>query len=86
MKGMVDIELKRIEEAIIPIYENELKERLINARELHKILKNKRQFANWIKQRIQQYSFIKIRNISDLTILLKGMKKDMVIRHKLITI
>ena len=83
---MVDIELKRIEEAIIPIYENELKERLINARELHKILKNKRQFANWIKQRIQQYSFIKIRNISDLTILLKGMKKDMVIRHKLITI
>lgn len=52
------IELKKVDEGIIPIYENESNERLINARELHDILKNKRQFANWIKQRIEQYNFI----------------------------
>ena len=55
---MIFIELKKVEEGIIPIYENETKEKLINARELHKALKNKRQFANWIKQRIEKYEFI----------------------------
>ena len=44
----------KIEEGIVPIYENEAKERMINARELHMALGNKRQFANWIKQRIEQ--------------------------------
>ena len=38
--------------------ENEKKERAINARELYKALENRRQFANWIKQRIVQYEFI----------------------------
>ena len=48
----------KVEEGIVPIYENESKERLINARELHIALGNKRQFTNWIKQRIEQYQFI----------------------------
>lgn len=51
-------DLKEIEGKIIPIYENNKGEQLINARELHKKLENKRQFANWIKQRIEQYDFI----------------------------
>lgn len=55
---MIIIELKKVEEGIIPIYENDTKEKLINARELHKILNNKRQFANWIKQRIDKYKFL----------------------------
>lgn len=55
---MIIIELKKVEEGIVPIYENDTKEKLINARELHKALKNKRQFANWIKQRIEKYEFI----------------------------
>ncbi len=55
---MIDIELVKVEDGIIPIYENNSKDKLINARELHKVLKNKRQFANWIKQRIEQYGFI----------------------------
>lgn len=42
---------------MIPIYENESKERLINARELHMKLNNKRQFSDWIKQRIERYKF-----------------------------
>lgn len=52
------IELKKIEEGIIPIYENKSKERLINARELHQELCNKRKFADWIKQRIEKYKFL----------------------------
>lgn len=31
--------------------------RLVNARELHEFLENKRKFADWIKQRIRQYDF-----------------------------
>lgn len=52
------IEVKKVKEDIIPIYENEAKEKLINARELHKALENKRKFADWIKQRIEKYKFI----------------------------
>ena len=58
---MIIIELKKVEEGIIPIYENETKEKLINARELFYELrgeKTKTKFADWIKQRIQQYEFI----------------------------
>lgn len=58
MKGMITIELKEIEQGIIAIYENETKERVINARELHKELKNKRKFSDWIKQRIEHYKFL----------------------------
>ena len=51
-------ELKLIEGKIMPIYENKKGERLINARELHRVLENKRKFADWVKQRIEQYGFI----------------------------
>lgn len=54
----MNIELKKIEEGIIPIYEDKNKEKLVNARELHQGLGNKRRFADWIKQRIEQYDFI----------------------------
>lgn len=33
-------------------------QRAVNARELHTFLENKRQFADWIKQRIEQYGFV----------------------------
>ena len=42
----------------MPIYENEAKEKLINARELHEKLKTNTKFADWIKRRIQHYDFI----------------------------
>lgn len=32
--------------------------RAVSARELHQFLENKRQFADWIKQRIDQYGFV----------------------------
>lgn len=31
---------------------------LVNARELHEFLENKRKFSDWIKQRIEQYGFV----------------------------
>ena len=37
---------KIVENELLPIYESEKKEKLINARELHEKLENKRQFAN----------------------------------------
>ena len=49
--------LKIVEGDIVPIYENSKGEKLINARQLHGKLESKRQFANWIKQRIQHYQF-----------------------------
>ena len=67
------MEFKKVEEGIVPIYENETKERLINARELFYLLRGdntKTKFADWIKQRIEQYEFIeniefiKIRNFT----------------------
>lgn len=47
-----------IENELIPIYEDENKERLVNARELHNALESKRKFANWIQDRIKKYEFI----------------------------
>lgn len=52
------MEYKMIENELLPIYENDNKERLVNARELHTKLESKQEFANWIKNRIKKYEFI----------------------------
>lgn len=44
-------------EEIIKIEEKDGR-KAVNARELHHFLENKRQFADWIKQRVEQYGFI----------------------------
>ncbi len=54
---------------MVPVYQNGLKEQLVNARELHEKLQSKRQFANWIQERIENYGFIEGEEF--LTILLK---------------
>ena len=54
-------DLKLIEGEIVPIYENEKGERLINARELFYALRGKEtktKFADWIKERLIKYKFI----------------------------
>lgn len=48
---------------------------MINARELHKTLKNKRQFANWIKQRIEQYGFLENKEYIRFNKFVKGEHK-----------
>ena len=64
-----------VEGNIVPIYKNNKGERLINARELHEKLGNKRKFTDWIKQRIEHYEFLENQDFSAFTILWKGMKK-----------
>lgn len=44
-------------EEIIKITEKD-GQKAVNARELHEFLGNKREFATWIKQRIEQYGFV----------------------------
>ena len=61
---------KIVEGDIVPIYENNKGEKLINARELHERLGSKRQFANWIEERIKKYKFEEHEDF--LTILLKS--------------
>jgi len=46
-----------IDNSIVPIYDNN-GERIVNARELYKFLESKRQFADWIKKRIEKYGFV----------------------------
>ena len=73
------MKFKKVEEGIVPIYENETKVRLINARELHDILGSKRDFTNWIKDRINKYKFIKNEDFV-ITFTKIGERKN-VIRH-----
>ncbi len=54
-------DLKLVEGEIVPIYENEKGEKLINARELFYALRSKEtktKFADWIKERLRKYKFI----------------------------
>ncbi len=50
--------LKVLTNELIPVYENEEGKKLVSARELHEWLGNKRQFVDWIIQRIGEYNFI----------------------------
>lgn len=68
------MDYKLIENELLPIYENDKKQRLVNARELHEKLGNKRQFANWIKQRIEQYTFIEDEDFIRFNKFVKGDK------------
>ena len=50
--------IKIFQDGLIKVYENDRQEQLVDARELHIALNNKRQFTDWMKQRIEQYGFI----------------------------
>ncbi len=50
--------LTKVETGLIPVYENEQREPVVNARELHEFLQVGRDFSNWIKDRINKYGFI----------------------------
>ena len=68
--------LKIIEKDFVPIYENNNGKRLINARELHKALNNKRKFSDWIKQRIEHYKFAKNQDFITFHNFVKYDQKD----------
>lgn len=50
-------QLQLVVDGLVPIYQNETKEQLVNARELHEKLGSKQQFANWVQNRIENYGF-----------------------------
>ena len=43
---------------LIKITTNESGNQVVSARELHKFLESKQEFANWIKNRIDKYGFV----------------------------
>lgn len=57
-RKILNMNYKMIENELLPRYENEKKEKLVNARELHSIMKVGRDFTNWIKDRIKNYDFV----------------------------
>lgn len=69
------MDLRKIESDIVPIYESETKNKLINARELHSALGSRQEFANWIKQRITKYSFEENEDFIRFDNFIKGDKK-----------
>lgn len=57
-------------EEIIKIEEKDGR-KAVNARELHQFLGNKREFATWIKQRIEQYGFVENQDYSSFDNIVK---------------
>ncbi|MFS1583842.1 MAG: antA/AntB antirepressor family protein, partial [Candidatus Arsenophonus phytopathogenicus] len=49
MSNLINIETKNVNGGLI---------QTVNARDLHAFLESKQKFADWIKDRIQQYGFI----------------------------
>lgn len=50
--------MKLITNDLIPVYETEQAEKVVDGRELHTFLEVGRDFSNWMKDRIQKYGFI----------------------------
>ena len=50
--------MELVQKSFPVIQQHEILEQVVNARELHGFLGSKRQFANWIKSRIDKYDFI----------------------------
>ena len=50
--------LKTIADDLLPVYETDKGNRVVDARELHEQLVVGKDFSTWIKQRIEQYGFI----------------------------
>lgn len=62
--------MKIFQDGLIKVYQNDRREQIVNARELHEKLESKRDFSNWITDRIEKYDFVE--NIDFTTILLKS--------------
>lgn len=74
------MDYKIIENELLPIYENENKEKLVNARELHSIMKVGKDFTNWIKDRIKKYKFVE--NEDYISTFAKIGERRNVIKHE----
>ena len=50
-------DLEVIDNELIPVYETDTGERVVDGRELHDFLNVSRDFSTWINQRIKEYGF-----------------------------
>ncbi|POD45906.1 hypothetical protein BKM15_26165 [Pseudomonas syringae pv. syringae] len=61
-------QLKVVANEMMPVYENESGEKLVNARELHEHLVVKKDFTSWIKDRIEKYGFTEGEDFSPILV------------------
>lgn len=64
---MNQIDLKIIENGLVPIYENNSKQ-FADARQLHEFLEVGKDFSSWIKDRIEKYEFIEGEDYSPILV------------------
>lgn len=53
---------------LIPVYQTDTGERIVDGRELHEGLKVKRDFTTWMKERIEKYGFIEGEDFSPVLV------------------
>lgn len=62
---------------LIPVYQTDTGERIVDGRELHEFLKVATRYNDWIKSRIEKYGFVENEDFSTLTeILVSGGKQN----------
>ena len=82
-------EMKVVEPGIVPIYEDKEERRLVNARELWIFIESKREFATWIKNRIDKYGFVESVDFTTFDNLVKrsnGGGSGAILKEYLITV
>lgn len=50
--------MRVIDNQLVPVYETDKGNKVVDARELHEFLGSKQDFTNWIKNRIEKYGFV----------------------------
>ena len=58
--------MKLIRNELLPIYETDRGEKIVDGRELHEFLQIGRDFSNWIKDRIRKYGFVMSEDFSPI--------------------
>lgn len=62
---------------LIPVYQTDTGERIVDGRELHEFLKVATRYNDWIKSRVEKYGFVENEDFSTLTeILVNGGKQN----------
>lgn len=61
-----DEKMKLITNELLPVYETENSDHVVDGRELHQFLEVGRDFTNWIKDRIEKYGFIEDEDFSPI--------------------
>ncbi|HDN2502222.1 TPA: antA/AntB antirepressor family protein, partial [Clostridioides difficile] len=70
---MTNENLRVVADDLVTVYETDTGEKIVFARELHNNLEVKRQFIDWIEDRIKQYGF---KENEDYSVFHKNMKNS----------